>query len=282
MTTTVEIPASKCKGNANKEYTMPQINHIFGYHTVASALSVMPEGVKCVYLQSKQHDKRAQEIIDLAQQHGISIKHLSREHLNAIAPLANHQGVIAEVVYPGDYTEDYLKVILEKNKTETILVILDGVQDPHNLGACLRTANAAGAHAIIIPKDKACGLTPTVYKVASGAVGITPVIQVTNLARTIRFLKESNIWVYGAAEDATQNIYQIELKPPLALVFGGEGTGLRHLTKESCDFIIKIPMSGVVPNLNVSVAVGVCLFEVVRQKNMSMQLANICLKKRKG
>ena len=246
---------------------MGQIKHIFGYHAVISALSVMPKEVRGIYLQNKLGDKRSLEVIELAQKSNVSIKHLSRKDIDTMAPLANHQGVVAEVIYPGDYTEDYLKVLLGKHKNEIFLLILDGVQDPHNLGACLRTANAAGVHAIIVPKDKACGLTPTVYKVASGAAGLTPVIQVTNLARTIQLLKENNVWVYGAAEDATQNIYQTSLKPPLALVLGAEGTGLRRLTKESCDFIVKIPMKGVVQNLNVSVAVGVCLFEVIRQQN---------------
>ncbi|MBU0743919.1 MAG: 23S rRNA (guanosine(2251)-2'-O)-methyltransferase RlmB [Gammaproteobacteria bacterium] len=244
---------------------MAQKKHIFGYHPVLSALSIMPKDVQTVYLQIKQPDKRALEIVDLAQKNKVLVKYLSRKEIDALVPFTNHQGVVAEVIYPGDYTEDYLKVILEKHGAKTFLLVLDGVQDPHNLGACLRTANAAGVHAVIIPKDKACGLTPTVYKVASGAAGITPVIQVTNLSRTIELLKKNNVWVYGLAEDAAESIHQIELKPPLALVFGAEGTGLRRLTKESCDLMIKIPMQGIVSSLNVSVAVGVCLFEVIRQ-----------------
>lgn len=244
---------------------MGQTKHIFGYHTVVSALSSMPEGVRLVYLQGKQTDKRTAEIIELAEQHQISIKYLSREHINSMFPMENHQGVIAEVVYQGEYSENYLEVILEKNGAKTLLLILDGVQDPHNLGACLRTANAAGVHAIIVPKDNACGLTPTVYKVASGAAGIVPLIQVTNLSRTIRFLKENNIWVYGTAEDAEQSIYQAKFTTPMAMVYGAEGKGLRRLTKENCDLMVNIPMQGAVSSLNVSVAVGVGLFEVVRQ-----------------
>lgn len=243
---------------------MTQIKQIFGYHTLASALAVMPEGVKCIYIQSKQNDKRALEIAKSAQLNQIPLKYLSREHINALVPVGNHQGVVADIVYLGDYGEDYLSLVLEQHKTKTFLLILDGVQDPHNLGACLRTANAAGAHAVIIPKDRACGLTPTVYKVASGAVGVTPLIQVTNLVRTIKLLKEYNVWVYGAAEDATDSIYQVDFKPPVALVFGAEDKGMRRLTRESCDFIFKIPMHGSVPNLNVSVAVGVGLFAAVR------------------
>jgi 23S rRNA (guanosine2251-2'-O)-methyltransferase len=247
---------------------MGQVRHIFGYHSIASALSVMPSEVRGIYLQNKLGDKRSLEIIEEAEKHHIPIRYMSRKDLDDMVPLSNHQGVVAEVIYPGDYTEDYLKIILEKQKNDIFLLILDGVQDPHNLGACLRTANAAGVHAIIVPKDKACGLTPTVYKVASGAVGLTPLIQVTNLARTIEQLKENNVWVYGATEEATQSIYQISLKPPLALVFGAEGKGLRRLTKESCDVMFKIPMQGAVQNLNVSVAVGVSLFEVVRQQHI--------------
>ncbi len=247
---------------------MGQIRHIFGYHSVNSALSVMPGEIRGIYLQNKLSDKRSLEIIEAAQKHHIPIRQLSRKDLDALVPLVNHQGVVAEVIYPGDYTEDYLKVLLEKYGQDIFLLILDGVQDPHNLGACLRTANAAGVHGIIVPKDKACGLTPTVCKVASGAVGLTPLIQVTNLARVIELLKKNNIWIYGATEEATQSIYQISLKPPIALVFGAEGTGLRRLTKDSCDFIFKIPMQGSVQNLNVSVAVGVSLFEVVRQQHV--------------
>lgn len=237
---------------------------IFGYHTVISALTVMPSDVCGIYLQNKLHDKRTREVIELAQKNHITVEHLPREKIDEMVPLVSHQGVVAEVTYTGEYSEDYLKVVLEKHKNDVLLLILDGVQDPHNLGACLRTANAAGVHAVIVPKDKACGLTPVVYKVASGAVGVTPLIQVTNLARTMQLLKDHNVWIYGATEDASQDIYKIDLKPPLALVFGAEGSGLRRLTKENCDILFKIPMQGVVPNLNVSVAVGVCLFEVVR------------------
>lgn len=244
---------------------MGQTRQIFGYHTVTSAFKVMPDGIRCIYLQNKQRDKRTEEIASLAKKTHVAIKYLPRGELDKMIPLVNHQGIIADIIYPGDYTEDYLNIILEKNNSKVFLLILDGVQDPHNLGACLRTANAAGVQAVIVPKDKACGLTPTVYKVASGAVGMTPLIQVTNLSRTINLLKEHNIWVYGTAEDATKTIYETKLQLPLALVFGAEDKGLRRLTRENCDFMVKIPMVGTVPNLNVSVAVGVGLFEVVRQ-----------------
>lgn len=239
---------------------------IFGYHSVISMLSHTPKHVVNIYLQSKKHDEHCEEILKFAKTHQIPLKYLARDRLGEMVYHANHQGIVAEVNRAGDYTESDLKVILEKIDTVPLLLILDGIQDPHNLGACLRTANAAGVHAVIAPKDRACGLTPTVYKVASGAVELTPFIQVTNLARTIRMLKEMNIWIYGATEDAKQDIYQIDLKGPAALVFGAEGEGLRHLTRELCDFVIKIPMYGIVSNLNVSVATGVCLFEAIRQR----------------
>lgn len=244
---------------------MRQLKHIFGYHTVLSALQVMPKEIRGIYLQNKQLDNRVDEIIELATKHHIPLKYLTRKEIDAVVPQSNHQGVVAEVIYPGDYTEDHLDLILKSNFDGLVLLILDGVQDPHNLGACLRSANALGASAVVVPKDRACGLTPTVYKVASGAVGITPIIQVTNLARTIESLKKQNVWVYGVDESATKTISQIELKPPLALVFGAEGSGLRRLTQEKCDFMLRIPMVGTVPNLNVSVAVGIGLFEVLRQ-----------------
>jgi len=246
---------------------MKSTKHIFGYHSVIAVLSHTPKHVTCIYLQNKKQDEHAQEILQLAQTHKVPVEYLSRDRLGEMVYHGNHQGIVVAVTRTSDYTEDDLELILDKTATPPLLLILDGVQDPHNLGACLRTANAAGAHAVIAPKDRACGLTPTVYKVASGAVETTPFIQVTNLARTMRTLKELNIWIYGAAEEGTQSIYQVDLKGPVALVLGAEGEGLRRLTREHCDFMIKIPMSGVVPNLNVSVATGVCLFEAVRQRS---------------
>ncbi|EKE01607.1 MAG: hypothetical protein ACD_21C00090G0013 [uncultured bacterium] len=247
------------------ENKMKAIKAIFGYHSVISALAHTPKHVVCIYLQNKKQDDHSQEILSLAQAHNVPVKYLSRDRLGEMVYHANHQGIVAEVTRTSDYTEDDLQKILD-GVDAPLLLILDGVQDPHNLGACLRTANAAGVHAVIAPRDRACGLTPTVYKVASGAVETTPFIQVTNLARTMRMLKEFNIWIYGTAEEADQDIYHVDLKGPVALVLGAEGEGLRRLTREHCDFLVKIPMSGVVPSLNVSVATGVCLFEAVRQR----------------
>lgn len=246
---------------------MKPAKYIFGYHSVIAALSHTPKHVTCIYLQNKKQDEHAQKILQLTQTHKVPVEYLSRDRLGDMAYHGNHQGIVAAVTRTSDYTEDDLELILDKAQSPPLLLILDGVQDPHNLGACLRTANAAGVHAVIAPKDRACGLTPAVYKVASGAVEATPLIQVTNLARTMRTLKELNIWIYGAAEEGTQSIYQVDIKGPVALVLGAEGEGLRRLTREHCDFMVKIPMNGVVPNLNVSVATGVCLFEAVRQRS---------------
>ncbi|MFH1766590.1 MAG: 23S rRNA (guanosine(2251)-2'-O)-methyltransferase RlmB [Patescibacteria group bacterium] len=239
---------------------------IFGYHPVISVLSRTPGHVTCVYLQSRKYDDHSEEILQLVQKHNVPIKYLARDRLSEMVYHANHQGVVAAVTRGGDYTENNLTDLLGKIVGPPLLLILDGVQDPHNLGACLRTASAAGVHAVIAPKDKACGLTPVVYKVASGAAETIPFIQVTNLSRTMEMLKELNIWLYGAAEEAEQSIYDVDLLGPAALVLGGEGEGLRRLTQKNCDFLVKIPMTGAVPNLNVSVATGVCLFEAVRQR----------------
>jgi 23S rRNA (guanosine2251-2'-O)-methyltransferase len=246
---------------------MKAIKHIFGYHSVIAALLHTPQHIACIYLQSKKQDEHMQEILQLAQTHKAPVEYLSRDRLGEMVYQGNHQGIVAAVSRSSDYTEDDIELLLDKTKTPPLLLILDGVQDPHNLGACLRTANAAGVHAVIAPKDRACGLTPTVYKVASGAVETTPFIQVTNLARTMRTLKKLNVWIYGAMQESTQSIYQVDLKGPVALALGAESEGLRRLTREHCDFMIKIPMNGVVPNLNVSVATGICLFEAVRQRS---------------
>ncbi len=241
---------------------MNQKKYIFGYHTIATAIATMPEGMETIFLQPKQRDQRFLELEALAQRNNLKVIYLAKDQLDLMVPATKHQGAIAEISYGGEYSEDYLNVILDRYAEKVFLLILDGVQDPHNLGACLRTANAAGVQAVIIPKDRACGLTPIVYKVASGAAGVTPVITVTNLARTINLLKSKNIWIYGASEEAKHSLFKLSLAPPLAMVFGAEGEGLRRLTRENCDDLFKIPMHGVVQNLNVSVAAGISLFHV--------------------
>lgn len=243
---------------------MKTTKHIFGYHPIVSVLEQNPQRVNCVYLQSRKYDDHAREILKLVKTRKVPLKYLARKELREKAYRVNHQGVMAEV-RNHDYTESDLKVILQRSSMPLFL-ILDGVQDPQNLGSCLRTASAAGVQAVIVPKNRACGLTATVHKVASGAVDTIPFIPVTNLVRTMLVLKESNVWIYGAAADATQDIYAVDLKMPVALVLGGEGKGLRRLTRKACDAMVKIPMGGIVPNLNVAVAAGICLFEAVRQR----------------
>ena len=183
----------------------------------------------------------------------------------------NHQGVVIAVELPAMRSEDQLKHDVENLDATPFYLVLDQVQDPHNLGACLRTADAVGVHGIIITKDNSAAITPTVCKVASGAAETVPVYQITNLARVLRWLKEQNIWIMGAAGEATQTVYDMQLDMPLAIVMGTEGTGMRHLTRQHCDFLVKIPMVGQVESLNVSVAAGVLLYETLRQKLAATQ-----------
>jgi 23S rRNA (guanosine2251-2'-O)-methyltransferase len=203
---------------------------------------------------------------ELANSQHITIEQLSRQALDEIAVDANHQGVIAYCLKPEQYAEADIPGILASVDGSPFILILDNVQDPHNLGACFRSADAAGVHLIIAPKDKSVGITPTVAKVACGAVETVPFVQVTNLARALEKLKEMGVWLYGFAGEATESLYQAKLTGPIALVLGAEGEGLRRLTRESCDVLVKIPMHGTVSSLNVSVAAGICLFEAARQR----------------
>lgn len=245
---------------------MSNTSLIYGFHAVSSLLQNSIQSVSKIYLQHGRNDKRVFEIINLAKTHRINIITLSKKELDEITESQNHQGVAAEVASQQQhYSEHDLEFLLKQN-SEPLLLILDGIQDPHNLGACLRTANAAGVTAVIIPKDKSVSLTATVKKVASGAAELTPLIQVTNLARTIRYLKEQGVWIYGFAGDANTSLFDCKLSGAVALILGNEAKGLRHLTKEHCDQLLKIPMVGTVESLNVSVATGVALFEVVRQR----------------
>ncbi|MCC2666584.1 MAG: rlmB [Gammaproteobacteria bacterium] len=239
---------------------------IFGFHAVEALLKRQPEKIIYLALLSERSDQKIQMIIALAEQSGIQIKFMKRTALDQLTQNATHQGIVAFCQPPKRYIEQDLPVLLKNLTQPAFLLILDGIQDPHNLGACLRSADAAGVTAVIAPKDKSVGLTPTVCKVASGAVESVPFIPVTNLARTLRFLKEQAIWVFGADDDAKQTVYQADLKVPLALVLGAEGDGMRRLTREHCDLLLRIPMQGAVSSLNVSVATGVLLFEAVRQR----------------
>jgi 23S rRNA (guanosine2251-2'-O)-methyltransferase len=239
---------------------------IFGIHAVTSLLQNNPKRILQLYLLKTRQDKKIESIMHLARELNLSIELMSKEDLDEMTSQATHQGVVAKTAREQNYSEKDLSSLLETIEGSPLLLILDGVQDPHNLGACLRSANAAGVHAVIAPKDKSVGLTAVVQKVASGAAEVTPFIQVTNLARTMENLKSLGVWLFGAAEEAPQSLYQTDLSGPAAIVLGAEGTGLRRLTRENCDVLVKIPMLGSVSSLNVSVATGIFLFEAVRQR----------------
>lgn len=239
---------------------------IFGIHSVESLLSKHPDRVIRLCILHERHDKKINRILELAKQNDIHIDYLSKPELERLARTENHQGVIAFAKQSPVLSENNLSTLIALLDEAPFILILDGVQDPHNLGACLRSADAAGVHLVIAPKDKSVGITPTVSKVASGAAETVPFIQVTNLVRTLELLKELGIWIYGASADAAQTLYQTKLTGPIAIVLGAEGQGLRRLTQEHCDALVKIPMRGTIESLNVSVATGIFLFEAVRQR----------------
>ncbi|WP_419853034.1 23S rRNA (guanosine(2251)-2'-O)-methyltransferase RlmB [Actinobacillus pleuropneumoniae] len=239
---------------------------IYGIHAVKAFLDNAPERLIEVLVLKGREDKRLTPLLNELQRLGISVQQVNRQTLDNKAQGEVHQGIIAKVVPQKELNEHDLDAILAQ-KQNPFLLILDGVTDPHNLGACLRTADAAGVDAVIVPKDKSAQLTSTARKVACGAAETVPLIRVTNLARTMRELQEQhNIWIVGTAGEATSGIYQAKLTGAIALVMGAEGDGMRRLTREHCDQLISIPMAGSVSSLNVSVATGVFLFEIVRQK----------------
>lgn len=239
---------------------------IFGIHAVSSLLSRSPEKMIEVYVLKGREDKRLISLLEQLKQFGISTQFMNRATLDKKANGENHQGIIARVQPQKELNEADLDRTLEQSESP-FLLILDGVTDPHNLGACLRTADAAGVTAVIVPKDKSAQLNAIVRKVACGAAENVPLIRVTNLARTLRELQQKyNIWVVGTAGEATQTLYQTSFKGAIALIMGAEGDGMRRLTREHCDELISIPMAGSVSSLNVSVATGICLFEIVRQR----------------
>lgn len=235
-----------------------------GFHAVMTALRA--QRVTAVWVQAGREDQRMREALELANAQGLAIKRVSRGELDLMMPGARHQGIVAQASQPEVLAGNDLNGIIARAGKNLLLLVLDGVQDPHNLGACLRTADAAGVHAVIVPKDRAAGITPVVSKVASGAAETVPLITVTNLARTLRELRDAGVWLVGTRGDAEQTIFDVDLRGPIALVLGGEGSGMRRLTGEHCDVSVKIPMAGAVESLNVSVAAGVCLFEAVRQR----------------
>jgi len=245
-------------------------DYLYGLHAVQSVLERSPDSVSELWVDAKrsakQNDKRMALVLQLAETAGCSVHSVDKHKLDGMAPEGRHQGVVATAAAPKIYSEAELGTLLDKLDKPPFLLILDGVTDPHNLGACLRSADAAGVQAVIAPKDRAASLTPVVVKVASGAAQTVPFVQVTNLARCLRDLKERGIWLVGLDGYADQALHETDLKGPLAIVMGAEGQGLRRLSKEHCDFLVKIPMAGSVESLNVSVATGVCLFEALRQR----------------
>jgi 23S rRNA (guanosine2251-2'-O)-methyltransferase len=237
-----------------------------GIHSARAALKFGPAGVDRIWLDPARHDRRLAELADLATRAGVQVCRVERDAIERAARGTNHQGVLAWVRVPAAQSEPDLDTLLDGLADPPLLLILDEVQDPHNLGACLRAADGAGAHAVIAPKDKSVGLTPVVCKVASGAAESVPYVQVTNLARTLERLKTRGIWLTGTAGDAGTDLYAADLTGPLGLVMGNEGSGLRRLTRDHCDRLVRLPMCGQVESLNVAVATGICLYEAVRQR----------------
>ncbi|MFZ5844268.1 MAG: 23S rRNA (guanosine(2251)-2'-O)-methyltransferase RlmB [Pseudomonadota bacterium] len=242
------------------------MERIFGVHAVSSLLDAAPERIIRLYVLDGRDDHKLQTVLRRAEALDVSIARRDRKALDQLTDGAVHQGVVAECKPAPQLREDDLETLLDR-LAAPLLLVLDGITDPHNLGACLRTADAAGVHAVIAPKDRSAALNPTVRKVACGAAERVPFITVTNLARTLRLLKDRNVWVVGTAGEASDSIYQSKLTGALALVMGAEGEGMRRLTREHCDQLVHIPMFGTVSSLNVSVATGVCLFEAVRQRS---------------
>ncbi len=237
---------------------------LFGFHAVGVRLKTAPRSVIEVYADPTRKDARMRQFLERAHEAGARVIEADGMRLAKLAGSHGHQGVAARVeALPVSHSLDDL---LDSIQEPPLLLVLDGVTDPHNLGACLRVADGAGAHAVIAPKDHAVGVNSTVAKVASGAAETVPYFMVTNLARTLGELKERSIWCIGTGEDAPRTVYQADLKGPVALVLGAEGAGMRQLTRKTCDELVRIPMRGAVESLNVSVASGVCLYEALRQR----------------
>jgi 23S rRNA (guanosine2251-2'-O)-methyltransferase len=248
-----------------------KLTKLYGLHSVQAALDYSPKKIHQAWVDSGRQDKRLGQAVDDLLALGIEPERVDRKRLDRLADGNNHQGIVIEVEMPGELSESDLKTAVE-NLTETALfLVLDNVQDPHNLGACLRTADATGVHGVIITKDNATGITPTVCKVASGAAETIPVYQVTNLSRTLRWLKGEGLWIMGATGETAQTVYKTDFTVPMALVVGAEGKGLRRLTKEQCDVLVSVPMLGQVESLNLSVATGVLLYEAVRQRLLAVK-----------
>ena len=237
---------------------------LFGFHAVTVRLKTAPESIAEIHVDTTRRDARMRQFVQRALDAGAKVVDSDADRLAALAGNPRHQGVVARVSALA--ARHSLDEVLDGVEGPPLVLVLDGVTDPHNLGACLRVADGAGAHAVVAPKDHAVGLNATVAKVASGAAETVPYLMVTNLARTLAELKDRDIRVIGASEDAERTLYDVDLRGPVALVLGAEGAGMRQLTKKTCDELVRIPMQGAVESLNVSVAAGVCLYEAMRQR----------------
>ena len=243
---------------------------LFGFHAVGVRMKTAPQSIIEVYYEATRRDARMRQFLDRAKSAGVRLIEADGERLAKLAGSHGHQGVAArvEAVAQVHSLDELLEQLEADGVSNPLLLVLDGVTDPHNLGACLRVADGAGAHAVIAPKDHAVGVNATVAKVASGAAETVPYFMVTNLARTLNELKERDIWIIGTSDDAPKTLYEVDLKGPTALVLGAEGDGMRQLTRKTCDELIGIPMMGAVSSLNVSVASGVCLYEALRPRGL--------------
>ena len=243
-------------------------SRLFGFHAVSARLRRDPGSIARLLVRRDRVDQRADAVLQLAALARVGIEHVDGESLDELVGHRRHQGIVA-IASPA---KSFVAIddVLDSLDEPPLLLVLDGVQDPHNLGACLRSADAFGVHALVVPKDRAVGVNATVAKVASGAADTVPVIAVTNLARTLRALKERGVWLVGADAESTESLFTADLSGPIAWVLGAEGSGLRRLTRELCDRIVAIPVQGMVPSLNVSVAAGICLYATRQQRASSV------------
>ena len=239
---------------------------LIGIHAIEAALNYDADNIVELYVETGSHNARVKELAERAREIGIKPHARDRAALDRMTGGARHQGLVARYRAPAPLAESELPKLAEAAGANALFLVLDGVTDPHNLGACLRSAEAAGVTAVIVPKDRAVGMTPTVRRASAGAADRVPMVAATNLSRTLKTLKDAGVWLVGLVGDVEQSLYAVDLKGPIAIVLGSEGEGMRRLTREACDFLAKIPMRGDVESLNVSVATGTALFEVLRQR----------------
>jgi 23S rRNA (guanosine2251-2'-O)-methyltransferase len=244
-------------------------HQLLGFHSVAAALGRSPGQVHELIIAEEAKNPRLQPLIDDARSLGIRVRHCPRSELDRLSGGERHQDVVAEFSPANLFGERDIPQLLDKAGSPPLVLVLDSVQDPHNLGACLRTAEAAGVDFVVMPRDKSAPLTAIARRAASGAAEVLPIVIATNLARVLRQLKQAGLWLAGTSDAASQSLFETDLSGPIALVMGGEGPGMRRLTQEHCDYLVRIPMKGSVESLNVSVATAVCLFEVVRQNTQA-------------